>query len=202
MRTLITILFLFFCLQSLTKADDISDFKIEGISIGESLLKHFSEKEIKQNIKWHYNDNKKNNKFVIVEFYDFKEAEVYHGIQVAVKPEDKNYITYVIAGAIPFENNIEDCYLKMREIDVELSNLFENAERFESSKKVNKSDKSGKSTFSGIYYSFDDGNDNVSIDANASVQCYDFSEEYGAVDNLRVGIRSSEYRDWYFSSLK
>jgi len=36
--------------QSLSKADDISDFQIEGISIGDSLLDHFKENEINEAI--------------------------------------------------------------------------------------------------------------------------------------------------------
>ena len=41
---------LIFSIQSLTKADDISDFKIEGISIGDSLLDFLSIEEINENI--------------------------------------------------------------------------------------------------------------------------------------------------------
>ena len=43
MRVFLTVLILIFSLQSWTKADDIRDFEIEGISIGESLLKYFDE---------------------------------------------------------------------------------------------------------------------------------------------------------------
>ena len=41
MRVFIAVLVLIFSLQSWTKADDIRDFEIEGISIGDSLLEHF-----------------------------------------------------------------------------------------------------------------------------------------------------------------
>ena len=43
--------------QSWTKAGDISDFEIEGISIGESLLEHFSEEEILANEVNYYDDD-------------------------------------------------------------------------------------------------------------------------------------------------
>ena len=46
MKRLLLILILTFGFQSLTKADDISDFEIEGISIGDSLLDLFTKKEI------------------------------------------------------------------------------------------------------------------------------------------------------------
>ena len=45
MRVFIAVLVLIFSLQSLTKADDIRDFQIEGISIGDSLLDYFSKNE-------------------------------------------------------------------------------------------------------------------------------------------------------------
>jgi hypothetical protein len=46
MRVFITVLVLIFSLQSWTKADDISEFEIEGMSIGDSALDYFSEDEI------------------------------------------------------------------------------------------------------------------------------------------------------------
>ena len=46
MRVFLAVLVLIFSLQSWTKADDISDFEIEGISIGDSLLDYYNEEEI------------------------------------------------------------------------------------------------------------------------------------------------------------
>ena len=202
MRILLAVLIFILSFQSWTKADDISEFEIEGISIGDSLLNYFSEEEILKNIRWNYNDDKTNNKFVIVEFYDLKTLEHYHGLQFGIKTEDKNYKIYVIAGAILFKNNIEECYLKMKEIDKEISSIFKESTRQEKKNSIYRGDSSGKSVFSSIYYYFEDDNKNASRKANASIQCYDFDKEYTSTDNLRVGIRSSEYRDWYFSSLK
>ena len=44
MKRLLLILILTFSFQSLTKADDIRDFEIEGMSIGDSLLDYFLKK--------------------------------------------------------------------------------------------------------------------------------------------------------------
>ena len=41
MRVFIAVLVLIFSLQSWTKANDISDFEIEGMSIGDSLVRLF-----------------------------------------------------------------------------------------------------------------------------------------------------------------
>ena len=48
MRVFIAVLILIFNLQSLTKADDIRDFEIEGMSIGDSLLDHVNKSELKE----------------------------------------------------------------------------------------------------------------------------------------------------------
>ena len=48
MKTLLTFFVLLF--SSSVFAEDISDFEIEGISIGDSLLDYFSEKEIKESL--------------------------------------------------------------------------------------------------------------------------------------------------------
>ena len=58
MNRLILILILTFSFQPWTKADDIKDFQIEGMSIGDSLLDFMSEKEI-NNSKRNYVKNKK-----------------------------------------------------------------------------------------------------------------------------------------------
>ena len=50
MKRLLLILILMLSFQTLTKADDIRDFQIEGISIGESLLNFISLKKINQKI--------------------------------------------------------------------------------------------------------------------------------------------------------
>ena len=55
MKKLSTYLFLIlFSFSAPSFADDISEFEIEGISIGDSMLDFFSEEEIKNNIKLDY----------------------------------------------------------------------------------------------------------------------------------------------------
>ena len=46
MKRLLLILILTLSFQSWTKADDIRDFEIEGMSIGDSLLDYFSKDKI------------------------------------------------------------------------------------------------------------------------------------------------------------
>ena len=46
MRFIITVLFLILSFQSCTKADDITDFEIDGVSIGKSGLIYTTKKEL------------------------------------------------------------------------------------------------------------------------------------------------------------
>ena len=87
MKRLLLILILTFSFQSLTKADDIRDFQIEGMSIGDSLLDYFSEKEISKFIN--YDDLPSDMKFRIAEVYSGKKINMkqYDGMQFYYKPK-------------------------------------------------------------------------------------------------------------------
>ena len=64
MKVFLSVLILIFSLQSWTKADDISDFEIEGMSVGDSLLKFANEEKIRLSIS---NQKYPNDKFTIYE---------------------------------------------------------------------------------------------------------------------------------------
>jgi len=65
MKKFILFIILTISFQSLTKADDIRDFQIEGMSIGDSLLDYFNEKDILNNkLKYHYTSNKYYSSFI------------------------------------------------------------------------------------------------------------------------------------------
>ena len=58
MKRLLEIIILFLILINPLKADDIQSFEIDGMSIGDSLLKYFNEKEINNSIKTEYASKK------------------------------------------------------------------------------------------------------------------------------------------------
>ena len=110
MRIFLSVLILIFSLQSWTKADDIRDFEIHGISIGDSLLDYYSADEIYENIDQNVYKNK-DGKFKLTGFYG-KFGE-YDGLQFAIKPNDKNLIIYGINGGI-FFSNMNECNVKRK----------------------------------------------------------------------------------------
>ena len=58
MRRLLLILILSFSFQSWTKADDIKNLEMEGLSIGNSLLSYLNKKEILDNYELIYLNEK------------------------------------------------------------------------------------------------------------------------------------------------
>ena len=70
MNKILLILILSLNFQSWTKADDIRDFQIEGMSIGDSLLDFATVGKINLGKRKYYNDNK----YTVTELYpdDFK----------------------------------------------------------------------------------------------------------------------------------
>ena len=96
MKRILSYLIIFFCYSLVTnvKADDISDFQIEGMSIGDSLLDYFNEDEI-NNSKRNYGSNLK---YYVVGIY--KNIEIYDTVDIYLKSGDKNYEIKSIGGFI------------------------------------------------------------------------------------------------------
>ena len=191
MKKLSTYLFLvLFSFSAPSFGDDIRDFEIVGMSIGDSLLDYFSEDEIKNNIMKNYYKYKSNKKFIAIEFNEFPFFETYKNVAVHVKSDDKKYKIYEIGGFDFYDENIDDCYKKQNEIDKELSKVFKEAEREYVSKQKHSADESGKSNVTYIMYWFKSG-DFVSID------CTDWSSKMKPrTDNLNISLVTKEFNDW------
>ena len=125
-KLLILLLSLFFLSSPSVFADDISDFEIEGMSIGDSLLDYMTEDEILAEIEITKNDYyylNEPNKYV--EVYLWKDFPTYERISVFIKNNSTNqYITdkneqykiLSVNGYISFVENFEGCIQKSDEI--------------------------------------------------------------------------------------
>ena len=191
MKVFITVLVLIFSLQSWTKADDISDFEIEGISIGDSLLDHFSESEV-INLKETYSDIGDlyifvSKKFYSITFTKHKKFNKYEDLQIILKDNDTNYKIYAIQGIINYVDNISKCIKELDNIEIELDKLFKNAEKSKRNTLNQETERIGKYTLDRIGYFI--GNDLI----NASCADYLENEKYKIRDALRIAIRSEEF---------
>tara|TARA_B100000401_G_C52607503_1_gene625011 strand:- start:152 stop:736 length:585 start_codon:yes stop_codon:yes gene_type:complete len=181
-------LVIIFGLQSWIKADDIKDFEIEGMSIGDSALEYFNEKEIKQNIKINYFSRIKDKTFVTAEIRNNK-FENYDALQIILKRNDNTYKIYGMHGIIFYKKNINLCYKKLSEIskEIEKNIRYELKDVFEN---LDMGGKRGK--YSGTTFILEFG--------IISVHCYDWSKEIEKknkwTDNLRVNIKTDEYENF------
>ena len=101
------------CSQSLS-ANDIKEFEIAGISIGDNLLKFYSKDDIinakKRNTYQKYPDGK----FAIISLPDTKNKDQYEAIVFVIKPNDNNYKIYSIAGRIAFGNRLQTLIIEKK----------------------------------------------------------------------------------------
>ena len=108
MRLFLSLLIIIFSLQSWTKADDISEFEIEGMSVGDSLLDYYSKTEI-QNFHTIYYPNSR--KFFQVGI--IIESNLYDALNINLKTDDSEYIIYSIKGLKNVDNQLDQC-LKLK----------------------------------------------------------------------------------------
>ena len=189
MKKPLIIFVLFF--SSSVFADDISDFQIVGMSVGDSLLDYFSEKEIIDEIEI----NKYMYEYTTDEFgevYKYDGLQTYFMTSFFVKPEDKNFIIYAIYGTLPHENNINNCYQKINEISKEFTITFKSAKKIDQNYN-HPLDPSGRSKVKKTYFLFNNGD-------VIEIMCLDFEENLRLKNNwsdgLNISIGRKEFNDW------
>jgi len=183
MKTFITLFAFFF--SSPVLADDISDFQIEGISIGDSALEYFTEEEINKNTFNYYKDKT----YTPVQNDGPLFFKTYHAVDFAYKTIDKKYKIEKLSGILFYDDNIKDCYPKMEEINKELKILFNNSKFTELSIRGHPNDPetnpNKKTKVTDVIGSLDGG--------IVHVACYDYSDKQGSQDHLSVSIKTSEF---------
>ena len=186
MKILLTLFVLLF--SSSVFAEDISDFEIGEMSIGDSLLNYFSKDEIEN--APNYDDYPSDMKFRIIEIES--KDKFYDVFQFYYIPNDNKFIIQSLNGR-KFYNDINDCYNKKKEIEKSLSVTFNNSEKRNTSKEKHPDDPSGKSTYTATYFLFD-------IGGRGSVTCYDMDRSTGFSKNIGVSIQSKTVSDWVDSN--
>ena len=165
MRVFIAILVLIFSLQSWTKADDIRDFEIEGMSIGDSALDYFSKSTLDKGKELSWYDTKI---FTPIRDIMLTNSKIYESYQIVIKTGDKNYIIQTILAGI-FIENLNDCLAMKKEVANYLDKVFPSIKR-ESGSKKHEADKKGKSIQYIDQYV-------LNFPTHVRVECTEFSDE-------------------------
>ena len=183
MKRIILILILTLSFQPWTKADDIRDFQIEGISIGDSLLKYYNLDQINNFFRNNYN----NEKFYKLEIADqslLNKLKKYDSLSFHFKKNDNKYIVQNLGGII-FYNEIGDCLSEKKIITKEISEALNI--KFAYRKLSATWDKNTK------YYQSEGQIDEGGV---VAITCYDWSkkdeENNGWTDNLSIEIYNKE----------
>ena len=186
MKRLLLILILTFSFQTLSKADDIRDFQIEGISIGDSLLDYYSKSNIDKTkyTPW-------NNKETYYQFWSKKNITEYDAVTFAFLSNDKKYKINEVTGRKYMD--YQKCKKKIVTISLEVSSMFNSATKDDRGEYSHRIDKSKKSLVRTVNYNLNDG-------SLVHIACYDWSNkletEKGYKDSLIIAIASKEFVKW------
>jgi len=196
MKIFLAILILIFSLQSWTKADDISDFEIEGMSVGESLLKYAFENEIKEKMVTDYN-SKTYSRYTLKNIHQ-KDFELYDDIQVHFKTKDKRYIIQAASGAIYNNNEFDECLALKEKVIADTKKILPDIYNYETETEPWLSlDSSGKTIVSSYYFIFDRSS---KYSDYVELSCYDWNEDLDSslrgTDHFKVGVNTKEFDMW------
>jgi len=138
-------------------AEDISDFEIEGMSVGDNLLDYFSDDFISLNIqhpcyiisnptpnsvecdKGQFYHNFEELEFIVVGFIKLPSFNTYDFLTFYI---DRNFIIYGINGIISydtegrFDDRVENCSLKMGGFISNISEKFNYTKKLKKNKKI------------------------------------------------------------------
>jgi hypothetical protein len=169
-------------------ADDVRDFEIDGMSIGDSLLDYFSKDKI-LNAR-NYDEYPSDMKFRIIDIYP--ENKFYEGIQFYYIPGDEKFIIQSLNGR-KFFSDIKNCYTEKKKIEKVLSSQFDNAIINRQKKEKHMDDPTGKSTYTATFF-------NLKGEGRGSVTCYDWYKDTGYNTSISVSIQSKSVANWVDSN--
>ena len=190
MKTFLSVLVLILCFQSFIKADDIRDFEIEGLSIGDKALNYFTTNEINKdkydiykNIPYYVSFFKAGSVYTS----GFEISDTYDVIKLTFKKNDKTFTIYSLQGIKYYQNNdIENCYpLKDKIVKNFTDEIIDMSKIKTSNHKKEHSGYKGSYTDT-FYFTFVDG-------SWIKVGCYDWSKKEKFDDKFLVGIDSSDF---------
>ena len=186
MKKLILILILTLNFQTLVKADDIRDFEIEGMSIGDSLLDFFSLSSIKENTISDYSDNEYSR--VNLRLKNFNDFE---NVQFHIKTKDKKYIIHALSAG-QFYEDMKKCYSKMKVMDKEIQNISSNVDRQDFGTQKHPAD--SESTYKSIYYFLPSGD-------GFRIACFDWSDKMtdknNWIDHIKISAFTDDITTWF-----
>jgi len=188
MKKLLTILIFILTFQISSLADDMRDFQIEGMSIGDSALDYFSEAQLEDNEQNWWN-------------YSYKEYStsllpgkgIYHWFQISYKSDDDNFIIEALTGGLEKINyDNKECNKKLDAAALDISELFENIKQgrkqlykivYDPREIYHAADELGKSIVTSISFNFLNEGEII-------LACYNMDKETNQKNSFKTSVRS------------
>ena len=187
MKKILLLLFLSFFINLYAQAEDIKDFQIGGISLNDSLLNTFTEKEIK---KAKRKTGFKSKKYSMYAF--FGDFNPYDQLVIYTERKDKSYIIKSVAGFMKFEKNWEGCLKEQEAVSNQVQELFSNTKKTVK-EFAHPNDKTGNSFENDVIFALNTGEEIGSA-------CQKWGTKYkakrGSKDTIQVFMDNKEYAAW------
>ncbi len=189
MRVFLTVLLFILGLQSWTKADDISEFEIEGMSIGDSILKYYSKKELDDFYQIEYPKSNKYQGYEIPNFLSKIKFNNYQSITLHWKRGDKEMKIVSISGINLYPNNLNKCLSERDKISSDIKLILNNSVIDE---------------YNGNYGSSNDSKsyniEHILNNGSIKIWCTDWDKktekENDWEDDLNIAIALKEFLSW------
>jgi len=185
--------------QTPSLADEIKNFQIEGMRIGDSALNYFGEAQLEDNEQgWHnYSYNEYSTSYM-------PGKGIYNWFLVSYKNDDDNFVIEGLVGGVEISNyDDKKCNNKLDVVALNISELFKNTTQEEKKSYKLTEDNArtypftGKSTVKSLSFNFLDG-------AKIILACYDIDKEakenesllksvLKQNDSFRIDVRSSAF---------
>ena len=120
MKKFFLVLIIIFSFQSFTNANEIKEFELEGMSVGDSLLNFVSKKSIKTQIKDRTTSVYYEKDYVSIVLKEMRnKISNYDDVKAVIKLNDQSYKIYALEGIINFRS-IDECHKDQIKISNEI----------------------------------------------------------------------------------
>ncbi len=184
--------FLFFGCSEKKSENDIKNWDIEGIRIGDSLLNYMTKEEIireiessknmYQNLTDEFGQVHLNRGFNKYDFLSFR-----------VKIRDENYYIQSVSGNLSFDNKLNSCLEEQKKIEKKFSSKYPNLTKRKKTYTY-PFDSTGESVSHNVMFDFESGGQ---FEVNCAVFKEGLKKKYKWKDGLITSIHTKEVVKWF-----
>ena len=164
----------------------VKDFKVEGIAVGESLLRYFTKEDILKNTKYTRITGEPidpNEKYLDAQFSNYA-FETYQGLQVYYEKGDDDFKIHGIGGGIFYERDAQKCLNKFNEVSLILKEQYTTPKITEEVDRKDEREGYGTTKYNALFLDFENGE-------SIEITCSDYDNDLlNVADVFQLNIYS------------